>query len=301
LYSARSITHSPVEEEGKNKGLDAGKIMDLTQHQRRVVVRQRAGCDYNVTRTESGTGVHPVSRGNAVKSFSGILGAVVKQHFAAPVGNADRQSGREFQRRRSSVMSENDSFALLMIRLRSGEDGAAREVFVRFASRLAGLARRHLDARLAVKVDPEDVVQSAYKSFFIRQREGELEIGTWDGLWGLLTMITLRKCADRAAYYRADKRDVTRETAGSDDSSPAMVNLAFDREPQPDEAAALAETVESLFRSIDDADERAILELSLQGYTATEISEKLGRAERSVRRLREHIRKRLERMQIEAK
>ncbi|HSQ58783.1 MAG TPA: sigma-70 family RNA polymerase sigma factor [Gemmata sp.] len=198
-------------------------------------------------------------------------------------------------------MAANDSFALLMVRLRSGEDAAAREVFVRFAVRLAGLARRHLDARLAVKCDPEDVVQSAYKSFFIRQRDGGLDVGTWDGLWGLLTMITLRKCADRAAYYRAEKRDVAREAAamGSTDSAPALVELALDREPQPDEAATLAETVEGLFRTIDDADERAILELSLQGHTAAEISEKLGRAERSVRRLREHIRKRLERMQSE--
>src|SRR5215211_8109330 len=119
-------------------------------------------------------------------------------------------------------MSPNDSFAVLMTRLRSGEDEAAREVFVRFAGRLVGLARRHLDARLAVKVDPEDVVQSAYKSFFVRQRDGTLDVGSWDGLWGVLTMITLRKCADRAAYYRAEKRDVARETATgrADDSAP---------------------------------------------------------------------------------
>ena len=196
-------------------------------------------------------------------------------------------------------MAANESFADLKSRLRTGEDAAQREVFVRFAARLAGLARRHLDARLAVKVDPEDVVQSAYKSFFIRQRAGTLDVGTWDGLWGLLTMITLRKCADRAAYYRAEKRDVARETTtgGADDSAPALAEMALDREPLPDEAAVLAETVEALFRLIDDPDERAILELSLQGFTATEISEKLGRAERSVRRLREHIRKRLERMQ----
>ena len=199
-------------------------------------------------------------------------------------------------------MSANDSFAALMVRLQSGEDAAAREVFVRFAARLAGLARTHLDARLAVKVDPEDVVQSAYKSFFLRQRDGHLDIGTWDGLWGVLTIITLRKCADRAAYYRTEKRDVTRETGGgaADDSAPAVIDLALDREPLPDEAAALAETVAVLFQSIDDPDERAILELSLQGFTATEISEQLGRAERSVRRLRERVRKRLERMQTES-
>src|SRR5262245_7816647 len=194
-------------------------------------------------------------------------------------------------------MAENESFPELMDRLRSGEDEAAREVFARFAARLVGLARRNLDGRLAVKVDPEDVVQSAYKSFFVRQRAGTLEVGNWDGLWGVLTMITIRKCADRAAYYRADKRDVGRERPGGGaDGAGMAAEIALDREPMPEEAAVLAETVEALFRAVDDPDERAILELSLQGFTAAEISESLGRAERSVRRLRERIRKRLERM-----
>ena len=58
----------------------------------------------------------------------------------------------------------------------------------------------------------------------------------------------------------------------------------------------LAETVEHLFRDVS-AHERPVLELSLQGYTVPEISAKLGRAERTVRRLRERIRKRLERLQ----
>jgi RNA polymerase sigma-70 factor (ECF subfamily) len=195
-------------------------------------------------------------------------------------------------------MAADESFAGLMGRLRSGEDDAARSVFVRFARRLVGLARSHLGGRLAAKVDPEDVVQSAYKSFFVRHREGELEVGSWDGLWGLLTLITLRKCADRAAYFGAAKRDLGREqAAGGTDTGPAIDDLALARDPRPDEAAVLAEAVESLFRTVEDADERAILELSLQGFSATEISEKLGRAERSVRRLRERTRKRLERMQ----
>lgn len=191
-----------------------------------------------------------------------------------------------------------DSFANLMTRLRAGEDDAARQVFVRFTGRLVGLARTRLDARLAAKVDPEDVVQSAYKSFFVRQRDGSLDVGSWDGMWGLLTLITLRKCADRATHFRADKRDYTREAAvGGSDSQPGLSGLALTREPSPDEAAALAEAVEGLFQSVADADERAVLELSLQGYSAAEIAEQLGRAERSVRRLRERTKKRLERMQ----
>ena len=70
------------------------------------------------------------------------------------------------------------------------------------------------------------------------------------------------------------------------------------REPTPLEAAQLGETVDQLLASLD-ADERPIIELSLQGYSTQEISERLGCPERSVRRLRERVRNRLERMQRE--
>ena len=196
-------------------------------------------------------------------------------------------------------MAPDDSFAHVMARLRSGEDAAAREVFERFAGRLVALARRRFNRLLAHKIDPEDVVQSAYKSFFIRHRAGKLEVGGWEGLWNLLTLITLRKCADRAEYFLAARRDAAREATGPDGGDgPDAWLVALDRQPRPDEAAILAETVEHLFRDLS-VHECPILELSLQGYTAPEISDRLGRAERSVRRLREHIRKRLERLQAE--
>jgi RNA polymerase sigma-70 factor (ECF subfamily) len=190
-------------------------------------------------------------------------------------------------------MLPRDSFAELMTRLRAGEDTAANEVFQRFARRLHGLAQRHLDSALRHKVDAEDVVQSAYKSFFLRYGAGTLEVNDWNNLWGLLTLIALRKCADRAEHYRAERRAVSREV-GPDTENAGSGWQAIDREPTPVEAALLAETVEQLLTTLD-ADERPIIELSLQGYTTQEISERLGRAERSVRRLRERVRKRLER------
>jgi RNA polymerase sigma factor (sigma-70 family) len=190
-------------------------------------------------------------------------------------------------------MSDRDSFAALMERLRSGEDAAAREVFERFARQLIALARHRFDQRLAHRVDPEDVVQSAFKSFFVRHREGKLRLDNWNGLWSLLSLITLRKCADRVEYLRAERRDVGREVSAPLGQDQPW-ELALDREPLPEEAAVLAETVEGLFRAVDD-DERPVLELSLKGYTAAEIGLKLGRALRTVQRLREQIRKRLER------
>src|SRR5262245_50757673 len=110
-------------------------------------------------------------------------------------------------------MTDEGSFAALRARLDAREGAAAGEVFHRFAGRLIALARRQFEPRLAFKVDPEDVVQSAFKSFFARHRRGALRFENWGGLWGLLTRITLRKCSDRAHYLRAQRRDVTREAS----------------------------------------------------------------------------------------
>ena len=180
--------------------------------------------------------------------------------------------------------------------------GNAGEIFERFSRRLIGLARGHLNARLQFKVEPEDVVQSAYKSFFLRYGDGALAAEGWEGLWGLLTTITLRKCAERARFHRAERRDLARESrlaSHADDAGDgAWWREAAGREPTPEQAAVLAETVETLLRPLA-TDERTIVELSLQGCSTQEISEQTGRAERSVRRIRESIRKHLERQQAE--
>jgi RNA polymerase sigma-70 factor (ECF subfamily) len=189
-----------------------------------------------------------------------------------------------------------DSFAEFLNRLQAGDDSAARELFQRFARQLIALARGRFGGGLRYKVDPEDVVQSAYKSFFARYGDGNLEAVNWDSLWGLLTLITVRKCAERAAYYRAQCRDAAREVSAPAAEERALLPEPFGREPTPLEAAELSETVDQLFAALDE-DERPVLELSLQGYTTREISERLGRAERTVRLLRELVRKRLQRMQ----
>jgi RNA polymerase sigma-70 factor, ECF subfamily len=167
-----------------------------------------------------------------------------------------------------------------------------RAAFDRFRQRLVGLARAHLGGRLKGKVDAEDVVQSAYKSMLIRCGKAVVEEEGWDALWGLLTLITIRKCADRARYYAADCRNLHREAEPT--SSPGLWIEPPGREPTPEEAMVLAETVEELLGRLQ-GKERTIVELSLQGYSTQEISQQTGRAERSVRRVREQVRTELER------
>jgi RNA polymerase sigma-70 factor (ECF subfamily) len=178
-------------------------------------------------------------------------------------------------------------------------DAAGQELFSRFAQRLIGLARLNLDARLRNKVDPEDVVQSVYKSFLLRYSELPLEVDENGGLWALLTLITLRKCADRARYFGAERRNILREAQAASSDTPEPWREAIGREPTPEQAALLTETLEQLLVDLDTS-ERRMLELSLQGFSTQEISEQLGRAERSVRRFRERVRKQLERMQLDS-
>ncbi len=194
--------------------------------------------------------------------------------------------------------NQSDSFAEFLAKLHGNNDAAAQQLFGRFTHQLIAHALRHIDARLRHKVDPEDVVQSAYKSFFFRYGAGNLELVNWNSLWGLLTLITVRKCAERAAYHRAERRDAAREVSSPRGEEGALWLEPLGREPTPVEAAVLSETVEQLLAGLD-AEERPVLELSLQGFTTREISERLGRAERTVRLLREGVRHRLERMQRE--
>jgi RNA polymerase sigma-70 factor, ECF subfamily len=143
-------------------------------------------------------------------------------------------------------MTTTDSFAALLERFHSDEDAAARDVFQRYAHQLIALTRRQVEPRLAHRIDPEDVVQSAFKSFFLRHREGKLRVGDWDNLWHLLILITRRKCADRVEYLRAERRNVDREISAPDGADDPW-KLAADREPLPQEVAILAEAVEHLF------------------------------------------------------
>jgi RNA polymerase sigma-70 factor (ECF subfamily) len=149
------------------------------------------------------------------------------------------------------------------------------------------------------KVDPEDVVQSVYKSFLLRYSELPLDEDENGGLWALLTLITLRKCADRARYFGAERRNIAREAQAASADAHEPWREAIGREPTPEQATMLTETLEQLLVDLDTS-ERQMLELSLQGFSTQEISEQLGRAERSVRRFRERVRKQLERMQLDS-
>jgi DNA-directed RNA polymerase specialized sigma24 family protein len=122
-------------------------------------------------------------------------------------------------------MTETPS-AELLARYHSGHDeAAAEELFRRYAGRLTALARSRLSRALASRVDAEDVVQSAYRSFFLLARDGEVLLHESGDLWRLLVRITLRKVYRNARRHRADCRSVVREQAGADEMEALALTL----------------------------------------------------------------------------
>jgi RNA polymerase sigma-70 factor (ECF subfamily) len=194
-------------------------------------------------------------------------------------------------------MCDDPSFEDLMVRLRRGDESAAASIFQRFACRLIGLARSHLDGVIRQKVDPADIMQSAFKSFFRRHSRDEFDLDDWNSLWSLLTVITLRKCGHHIRHYRTAGRDLHREVVPRAHPEEATASWeAIAREPTPSEAAMFAETLERLMARLKDR-ERTMVELSMQGCSIPEISAAVGRTERTVYRVLERVRSYLEEVQ----
>lgn len=177
--------------------------------------------------------------------------------------------------------------------LADGREEAAADIVSEYTAALVSVARRAISPKLARRIDPEDVVQSAYRSFFVRMGRGEYELGNGEELWKLLLTITLNKVRKQGKFHRAKKRDVSVEqSAGASSLAVPAAELARSTEPSQEDAAILVEEVVALLGTLRD-DDRAMIELRLQGYNSVEIAKETGRAERTVRRVIERVERRL--------
>jgi RNA polymerase sigma-70 factor (ECF subfamily) len=184
-------------------------------------------------------------------------------------------------------------FEELMARLRRGDELAAEEIFQRYARRLIALAEWRLGRLFQAREDPEDAVQSAFRSFFRRQFQGQYQLDSPESLWGLLAAFTLRKCGHRFEYHFAARRDIRREAAPEPHTKGLSDIESLARDPTPMEALALVETVEDLLARTSEHD-RPFVELCLQGEPVDRIAAIQGCSERTVARVLERVRKRLE-------
>jgi RNA polymerase sigma-70 factor, ECF subfamily len=188
--------------------------------------------------------------------------------------------------------NSNDPWKRIIDGLRSGDDRVVREFCHKYGDALERIAGKHLPRGLRRRVEPEDVVQSAYRTFLRRAGGGEFKLSDSEDLWRLLCAITLNKVRQQARFHLRKKRGMQRETA-MDDSASVSAWSPSDDAPTPDEAAAFKEQFEQVMSRLDE-EQRKIVELRLTDRTHTEAAEVMGCSERTVRRLLKEVQKKLE-------
>jgi RNA polymerase sigma factor (sigma-70 family) len=196
-------------------------------------------------------------------------------------------------------MSEH-SITILVEKLKSDNraesERAATELWTRYSARLLGLARQKLSPRIRRREDENDVLQSMYKSFCLRQKQGMFDLNDRNDLWKVLVAITENKALNVAAKNTRQRRDVRREPApgGSEDDSDGQKKDALlgvpAPQPTPQQAAVLVDEFERRVGSLNDQLRQVAL-WKLSGCSNQEIAEKLGWVERTVERKLELIRK----------
>jgi RNA polymerase sigma-70 factor (ECF subfamily) len=192
----------------------------------------------------------------------------------------------------------DDASVKLIAQWRTGDERAADELFRRYANRLIAMARSRLSSKLSRRLDPEDVVQSAYRSFFAGAREGQFDIQRGGDVWKLLVAIVLHKLRNQAKHHMADKRSIVAEQPfGSEDSLLGMQAEVVAQAPTPLTALALVDELEHVMRDLE-PEGRRILELRLQGHTQYEISTQTDRSVASVCRTLAWVKEQLEEAEI---
>lgn len=171
--------------------------------------------------------------------------------------------------------------------LRAGSQTAARELFDRYCERLMRLARRRIGQQMHGRIDPEDVLQSAFRTFFTRLRNDEFTFAGENDLFKLLVRLTVRKALRQIAFHRAAKRNPAREAVPADPDHDLLLQVCA-HEPPPDVEVALINEFERFVARLSPAD-RKVLEMKLDGYSTAEIAAAIGSYERKVRRILERI------------
>lgn len=186
-------------------------------------------------------------------------------------------------------MSDSNSRELLRL-YQQGDSDAAADIFDRYIRRLLSLARTRIGKKLQRRIDAEDVVQSAYRSFFVHAANEEFVLERAGDLWRLLASITLHKLHGQVERHSAARQNFARE----DMTDLALASAQSVHEPTPAEVIALIEQLNLVCDRLA-GDQRAAFTARLQGQTVEEIATLVDKSPRTVRRLLAEVETQIER------
>ena len=189
-------------------------------------------------------------------------------------------------------MSElTSSFRSLMQEIAAGSQTAVGKLLDLYGHHLCRAVRRRLSRVLRPKYDTSDFVQAVWASFFCDR--GQLARFEHSGDFvAFLTKMANNKVVDECRRrLHTQKANVNRERSLSDDASQETVLPG--REPTPSQVAIGHEQWERMMGEVP-SHYRQILKLRAAGSTQEEIASLLGVNEKTVRRVLNKLRGRME-------
>ncbi len=172
----------------------------------------------------------------------------------------------------------------LLERIRDGHQDAAYALYARYAEPLIRVARGQTAHELRTRFDPEDVVQSVFRTFFRRVSNGQYVVPEGSELWKLLLVMALNKLRTLGAHHRAEKRDVRRT---------GTLNVVFgDGTTQASDAEALQQLQWSIDEVLHDYPEvqQQIIRMRIEGEEVQAIADATSRSKRTVERVLQQFR-----------
>jgi len=125
-----------------------------------------------------------------------------------PVPRAEPERGDD------ALLPPGEETAQLVEKAQGGDPEALNELFARYYGRMVDLARRRLGPRLRTKEEADDLAQTTFREatrdFARYEYRGPGSLLRW------LLQILQNKIRDKAEYYAAGKRDVSRERSADD-------------------------------------------------------------------------------------
>ena len=195
--------------------------------------------------------------------------------------SSDRQRPGEIPRQ--APAEPGDHF--LIARSRAGDEGAAKQLYLRYAKRLRSLVKRQCSTELARCDGVEDIVQSVFGTFFRRVGQGCYDLADGDTIWKVLLVIAMRRVRTQATYHCSSRRD-PRGTISGDEAHRRLKLHAQARETATVHLElALKQILERL-----PARSRLLVRLRIEGFTVDDIAMIAGRSKRTVGRVIQHTR-----------
>jgi len=167
-------------------------------------------------------------------------------------------------------------------RLQAGDNVAAEDLWQRYYKKMVKIAYRRLSGSARTMADEEDVVVSAFKSFFRALDEDRApKLQSEDEIWQLLVTLTARKAIKQIRYESRDKRQ---GEAGKSQHDAVPVEELIGSEPTPEFVLAITDEYRQLNERLLDDEMRLIALRKMEGYSNAEIAQELNTNLRTIQR-----------------